>query len=266
MALRAVRWVRAKQQECDKMDLVPLFIFTFDPLYWILVGPTILIALWAQMQVTTAFAKYKKVGNRAGLSGAEAAARMLQGQGIAVVPSAEQAKAMDNAVAIVPTQGMLSDHYDPRAKVLRLSREVYEGRSLASVGVACHEAGHALQDARGYAPLELRNVMVPMASFGSNFAWIVIIAGLILQGIPALLTVGILLFTAVVLFQIVTLPVEFNASTRAKEALSDLGIIQGPGEAAGVAKVLNAAAMTYVAAVISSVMTLIYFLMIASRR
>ena len=169
-------------------------------------------------------------------------------------------------MAILPTRGRLSDHYDPRAKVLRLSREVYEGRSLASVGVACHEAGHALQDARGYALLELRNVMVPMASFGSKFAWIVIIAGLILKGIPALLTVGILLFTAVVLFQIVTLPVEFNASTRAKKALSDLGIIQGPGEVAGVARVLNAAAMTYVAAMISSVMTLIYFLMISGRR
>jgi Zn-dependent membrane protease YugP len=134
------------------------------------------------------------------------------------------------------------------------------------VGIACHEAGHALQDAHGYAPLELRNLMVPVAAFGSQAAIWIILAGLILKGIPQLLTVGIILFAVVVFFQLVTLPVEFNASTRAKGALRQLGIVQGPDEERGVAKVLDAAALTYVAAAVSAIMTLLYFLMIAANR
>jgi hypothetical protein len=248
------------------MNLVPLYFLTFDPMYWIMIGPALLLALYAQARVSSAFGKYKRVAASSGMTGAEAAAAMLRGEGITIVASPAQAKATDNAVAIVPTSGMLSDHYDPRAKVLRLSDEVYRGRSVASVGIACHEAGHALQDAHGYAPLELRNLMVPVAAFGSQAAIWIILAGLILKGIPQLLTVGIILFAVVVFFQLVTLPVEFNASTRAKGALRQLGIVQGPDEERGVAKVLDAAALTYVAAAVSAIMTLLYFLMIAANR
>lgn len=242
------------------------FVF-FDPLYLILVGPTILLAIWAQIQVKSAFAKYKQVPNSSNMTGAEAAARMLHGEGLQIVGSSGEASGMNRAVAIMPTRGMLSDHYDPKAKTLRLSPDVYNGRSLAAVGIACHEAGHALQDAHGYALLGMRTALVPLASIGSWMSFPIILLGAILRS-PNLLGIGIIAFALIVLFQLITLPVEFNASSRAKKALANLGVIRGQSEINGVASVLNAAAMTYVAAAASAAMTLLYYVMIftGSRR
>jgi Zn-dependent membrane protease YugP len=190
------------------------------------------------------------VRTSSGLSGAEAAARMLRSAGL------------ETQVAIQRVSGFLSDHYDPRHKVLRLSPEVHDGQSLASVGVACHEAGHAIQDATHYVPLTLRNAIVPTASLGSNLAFGLIFIGVIFQFLRPLAIVGVLLFGAVVVFQFVNLPVEFNASTRAKAQLRELGIINGPAEAAGVSTMLNAAAMTYVAATVAALLNLMYYAML----
>lgn len=218
--------------------------------YLIFMLPALILGLFAQFRVKSAFSKYSKIRNGSGLTGAQAAQYMLRAAGL------------EGKVGIERVQGHLSDHYDPRDKVLRLSREVHDGASLAAVGVACHEAGHALQDARAYAPLVIRNAIVPTANFGSNFSFILIFIGAILAK-PGLITLGIIFFSAVVIFQLVNLPVEFNASNRAKAMLSDLGIIHTQDEARGVASVLNAAAMTYVAATVSSIATLLYYLTIA---
>ena len=161
-------------------------------------------------------------------------------------------------VAVVETGGFLSDHYDPAKKVVRLSPDVYRSSSLASIGVAAHETGHAIQHAKAYGPLTLRNMMVPLASIGSNLSWVIIFAGFIF-GALGLVKVGIVLFSTVVVFQLITLPVEFNASARAKSILTSYSIVSKE-EMVGVNKVLSAAAMTYVAAAISSVVTLLYFL------
>ncbi len=231
--------------------------------YLIWMVPPILFAMWAQYRVKRAFSKYSKIGNASDMTGAQAAARMLEGQGLRIVSSAEEAKMTENAVAITSVRGFLSDHYDPGAKVLRLSPDVYGGRSLASVGIACHEAGHALQDAQGYAALSLRSQLVPIVKFGSMGAFPIIFIGLLISSLE-LAVLGLILFATVSVFQFVTLPVEFNASTRAKRALEDMRIIQGPAEREGVATVLDAAALTYVAALVSSIMTLLYYAMLVS--
>jgi Zn-dependent membrane protease YugP len=218
-----------------------------DPLYLIIVGPTMLLALWAQMRVKSAFGKWSQVPASSRMTGAQAAQRMLQGAGL-------------TDVGIEPAHGFLSDHYDPRVKKLRLSANVYEGRSVAAMGIACHEAGHALQHAKGYAPLQLRTAFLPVASIGSWLAWPLIMIGLMLQS-SNLAVAGIVLFAGVVLFQMVTLPVEFDASNRAKEQLRSLGIIQSNQDAGGVAAVLNAAALTYVAATVAAIAQLLYFAM-----
>ena len=176
-----------------------------------------------------------------------AAQRMLQSAGL-------------NDVGIEPAQGFLSDHYDPRVRKLRLSPDVYQGQSVAAMGIACHEAGHALQHAQGYAPLQLRTALVPVTQIGSMLYLPVFFAGLFLN-IANLAIAGVVLFSAVVLFQLVTLPVEFDASNRAKKQLMSLGIIQSQKESGGVAAVLNAAALTYVAAAIASLGQLLYFLL-----
>jgi hypothetical protein len=178
------------------------------------------------------------------MSGAEAARRVLDSAGL-----------YDVQIELV--QGYLSDHYDPRHKVLRLSPQVYQNRSMAAVGVAAHEAGHALQDAHNYLPLMVRNAAVPAASFGSGISWVLIMVGLFLS--QTMVWLGIAAFACVVFFQIVNLPVEFNASSRAKEQLAMLGIVHGPDQQY-VSKVLNAAAWTYVAGTLQSVLTLLYFL------
>jgi Zn-dependent membrane protease YugP len=218
----------------------------FDPMYLLIVGPGMLLAAWATFKVKSAFARGSRIALRSGVSGAEAAAHILQSNGL-------------NNVRIEPTRAHLGDHYDPRSKVLRLSPEVYSGRSAASVGVAAHEVGHALQDARGYAPLSLRNAIVPMASFGSNAAFLIFIVGIFLNA-ASLIWAAIIVFSAVVAFQLINLPVEFNASSRAREALINSGIVAEQEDRA-VGKVLNAAAMTYVAATLTAVLTLLYFIM-----
>lgn len=221
-------------------------MFYFDPLYFVMIAPALLLSLLAQLWVKSAFAKYGAVGNRRGITGAEAARRILQRGGL-------------GDVSIEVTTGFLGDHYDPRGRVLRLSPDVHSRASLAAVGVAAHEAGHALQDADGYAPMKVRASLVPVAQIGSNLAWPLLILGFMLQALT-LVKFGVLLFTAAVLFQIVTLPVEFNASRRALASLEGIGILS-PDEMPGARRVLSAAALTYVAAAVAAVMQLLYFLL-----
>jgi len=214
-------------------------------LYLLFVIPPFLLGLYAQWKVKSAFAEMSKIPAR--MSGAQAARRMLDNAGL-------------NQVGIEQVGGKLSDHYDPGAKVLRLSPDVYNGQSMASLGVACHEAGHAFQDAQGYAPLVIRNLAVPAAQFGSGAGvWMLLIG--MLMALKPLMILGVVLFAGVVFFQLVNLPVEFNASTRAREELVAQGMIAG-NEEQYVAKVLNAAALTYVAATLQSIMTLAYYLFI----
>lgn len=218
----------------------------FDPLYIAMVLiPGMLIAGGASLMVRMAFSRYSKVGSRHGFTGAQAAQALLDRAGI-------------HDVQVVPTHGYLTDHYNPVSKQLALSEDVYSGRSLAAVGVAAHEAGHAIQHAQNYAPLWIRSALVPMAGIGSNLGYIVMLVGLMLS--PYVVMFGAILFSAVLLFQIVTLPVEFDATARAKRLVVEAGIID-PDERYGMDRVLNAAAMTYVAAVISTLLTLLYFLM-----
>lgn len=222
----------------------------FDPLFWILVGPFFLIGILAQLWVKSAYASAQR--RVAPLSGAAAARHILDSAGLQNVD-----------IEMVP--GHLSDHYDPRRKVLRLSQQVYQSRSLAAVGIAAHEAGHAIQDARAYAPLVIRNAAVPAAGFGSNSAFLFIILGLIFSW-PTILWAGIGLFACVVFFQLVNLPVEFNASARAKAQLAQLGVVVSAEDAGYVNSVLSAAALTYVAATLQAVMTLVYYIIIARGR
>lgn len=207
-----------------------------------------IVSAWAQFQVQGKFKKFSRVRVSSGMTGAQAAYEMLRRAGI-------------SNVGIERAGGFLSDHYDPRRKVIRLSPDVYDNASIASVGVACHEAGHAIQDARNYAPLVIRNAAVPIAGFGSQFSFLLIIGGLLLN-FMGLAVIGLVLFAGVVLFQLVNLPVEFDASARAKSALVEFGIIGHGQEAGGVSQVLNAAAMTYVAATITAIFQLLYFAML----
>ena len=224
----------------------------FDPLYFIILAPGLLLAGWAQMKVKSAYKHASKYRNHGNLSGAQAAAKILQVNGL-------------NHVEIEQTRGFLGDHYDPRNKVLRLSPDVYSGRSLAAVGIAAHEAGHALQDAAGYGPLAIRNGLVPMAATGSRLSLVFILGGFFLMWMGAafghmVTLIGIGMYTAVVLFQLVNLPVEFNASARARQVLLSNGII-AQDEDRQVARVLNAAALTYVAATLTALLTLFYLLL-----
>lgn len=208
--------------------------------------PTLLLGLWASFKVKRTFAKYAEVPVTSGMTGAQAAYEVLRAEGL------------DGQVGIERSEGFLSDHYDPRDRVLRLSPDVYDGRSVSAVGVACHEVGHALQHAHQYAPLVLRNAIVPTANIGSGLGSILITGGLILN-MTGLAVVGLLLFSAVVVFQLINLPVEFNASSRAKAVAANLGIVRGAHENAGVAAVLSAAAMTYVAATVTAIVNLLYY-------
>jgi len=225
------------------MDM--LAIFMFDPMYFIYVGPAILLALYAQMRVSAAFKRGSAIRPRSGMSGAETAQAILEQYGI-------------HDVGIEPVQSFLGDHYDPAKKMLRLSPDVYHGRSLAAMGIAAHEVGHALQHAHRYGPLVVRGAIVPLASVGSNLSFLLILAGLFIAALKPLAIVGLILFGVVVVFQIVNLPVEFNASRRARAVLIDGGLIT-PEEDRVVADVLNAAALTYVAATITAALQLLYF-------
>ncbi len=217
--------------------------------YLILIG--IVISMWAQAKVTGTFNKYLRVKNRRGLTGYEVATEILRKNGV-------------TDVQVVQIQGKLSDHFDPRRRVVRLSPDVYQGRSIASLAVAAHEIGHVLQHEEGYAPIRVRDSLVPVASIGSKFSWILILAGLFL-GMTGLSTIGVWLFSAVVLFQIVTLPVEFNASSRALATLEGSYYLSDE-EMPAAKKVLNAAAMTYVAATLVAVLNLVRLLMLTGRR
>ncbi len=243
-----------------------MFWFLTDPLYVILTGIGLAITLWAQFRVKSTFAHFQKVGVRAGMTGAEAAAAVARAGNVA-------------GVKIERHQGFLSDHYDPRSRTLRLSPEVYDGRSVSSIAVAAHEAGHAIQHAVAYPALGMRSALVPIANIGNTLWPMPFFVGMLLAGgqgategasssslAQTLMMVGILMFAGVVLFQMVTLPVEFDASRRAKAVLAQAGIVQTPEEARGVDKVLDAAAMTYVAAALAGVLQLVYLILRANQR
>jgi Zn-dependent membrane protease YugP len=218
----------------------------FDPTYLVFIMPALLLSLWASWRTSSTFKKYSRVKTLRGLTGAQAAETMLRAANI-------------SDVAVVPTQGMLTDHYNPVTKKLNLSEGVFDSPSIAAVGVACHEAGHAVQHATDYKPLWLRSALVPTANIGSSLGYIVMVAGLFMRH-PDWVLFGALLFSAVLLFQIVTLPVEFDASARAKRLAVENGIVLAQ-EREGMDRVLNAAALTYVAAVVSTLMTLLYYLL-----
>lgn len=220
-------------------------MYGFDPIYFVFVGPGLLLGLLAAWLTKSTFAKYSQVGSRSGLSGAEAARQMLASQGI-------------YDVEISMTNGFLSDHYDPRTHSLHLSPDVYQGRSLSAIGVACHEAGHALQKANGYAMLGLRSMLVPVTTLGQNLAPLIFSLGLAFRAF-GLMQIGIILFAAAVVFTIVTLPVEWDASARAKRLMVSSGVVSYQ-EQQQAGRVLNAAFLTYVAGAVTSVLTLLYFL------
>ncbi|WP_027701541.1 zinc metallopeptidase [Metaclostridioides mangenotii] len=221
----------------------------FDPTMIILI-PALLFTMYAQFKVSSTTNKYLKVRAYSGYTGEQVAKRILSVNGL-------------NDVRVEPIGGHLSDHYDPRKKTVRLSQDVYSGTSITSISVAAHECGHAIQHAHGYVPLNIRSSLVPVVNFASNASWILIILGFIMSG--PFLKFGILLFSLTVLFQIVTLPVEFNASSRAVTQLASLGIVD-EGEKKQSRKVLTAAALTYVAAALTAALQLLRLVLIAQRR
>lgn len=217
-----------------------------DVHYYLFLIPGLILAGLAAMYTKSTFARYSRVGASSGLTGAEAAEKMLRSQGIV-------------DVKIEPVRGFLSDHYDPMSRTLRLSESVYGSQSLAAIGVACHEAGHALQHAASYAPLMLRTALVPLANIGSNLAFVLLGVGLLLNA-AGLMKLAVIVFTAAVAFAIITLPVEWDASARAKRLMVAARIV-GPSEQVIAGRVLNAAFLTYVAGAITAVLQLLYFMM-----
>lgn len=217
--------------------------FYFDPLYLLVAIPGLLLGFYAQMRVKSAFNQYSRVRSATGMTGAQAARRILDSSGL-------------HTVAVERVNGFLSDHYDPSKKVLRLSPDVYDTPSLAAVGVAAHEAGHALQDQQHYAPLQLRSALVPSVQIGGWVGPLIFFLGLAMN--TTLAWIGLILFGMTAVFALVTLPVEFDATKRAKQLLVTQGIL-GQQEIQGVNRVLDAAALTYVAAAVQAVMTLAYY-------
>ena len=217
----------------------------FDPLYFIILAPGLALSLYATFRTKSTFLKYEKVESRSGLTGAEAAELMLKRHGV-------------SGVGIERSGGWLSDHYDPSKKALRLSENVYSSQSISAIGVACHEAGHAMQDTDGYSMLGLRTALVPATNFSSTFSYILIIAGFFLQ-FTGLIFLGVCLFSVGVVFSLITLPVEWDASRRAKVAIDEARMLS-PEENRQASKVLNAAFLTYLAAALTSVLTLVYYL------
>ncbi|NLP15634.1 MAG: zinc metallopeptidase [Clostridiales bacterium] len=228
-----------------------MFYGFYDPTY-ILVIIGVILSLAASARVRSTFAKYSRVRSNSGITGAEAAERILRRAGI-------------YDVQIEHVHGQLSDHYDPRKKVLRLSDSVYGSNSIAAIGVAAHECGHAIQHQNAYIPLKFRSALVPVANFGAAIAWPLILIGLFLTGSQTLIDIGIILFSTAVLFQLVTLPVEFNASKRAIQTLGEAGILHYE-ELAQSKKVLNAAALTYVAAAAATILQLLRLILLFGGR
>jgi len=219
--------------------------------YWWILIPAILLGLIAQSAVRSTYARYREVRTAGGVTGAEAARRILAGHGAQDVP-------------VERVSGELRDHYDPRSRTLRLSQAVYSGSSVAALGIAAHEAGHAIQHARAYFPLTIRNTVYPVAAFGSNLGPIIVFGGLLFGIGEPLITIGIVLFSFAVAFSLLTLPVELNASSRALAILGRERYLT-EAELRGARKVLNAAAMTYVAAALASVLTLVRLLLLRRR-
>ncbi len=218
-------------------------MFYWNPMYFVFALPALILGMWAQFRVQAAFKKYSQVRSMVGLSGAEIARRMLDMSGL-------------YNVRVEQTGGFLSDHYDPASQTLRLSPDVYQGNSLAAAGVAAHEAGHALQQQDAYLPMQIRSAVVPTVQIGSWLGPIIFILGYLLN-FPQLAWIGVILFAAVAFFAVVTLPVEFNASNRAKAWLANSGVLYN-NEMRGVNAVLDAAALTYVAAAAQAISTLLY--------
>ena len=232
--------------------MMPFYMF-YDPTYFlVLIG--VVLSLVASARVKSTFNRYSQMRNSRGMTGAQAAEQVLHGAGI-------------YNVRIEHVRGNLTDHYDPRSKVLRLSDSVYGQTSVAAVGVAAHECGHAIQHAKGYAPLRFRNVLVPVANFGAKIAWPLILIGFLINSESSwlLMQAGIIAFSLAVLFQVVTLPVEFNASNRAIRVLADRGIMYGE-EIVAAKKVLSAAALTYVAGAASSILQLLRLIILTGGR
>lgn len=230
-----------------------MFYYYYDGTY-LLVVIGALLSLMASAKVKRSFARYSNVRSMSGMTGREAAERILRNSGI-------------YDVQVQHIYGNLTDHYDPRNKVLSLSDSVYNSNSVAAIGVAAHECGHAIQHAKGYAPLSIRGALVPVANFGSTISWPLILMGLLIRSNASMLFInlGILAFSFAVLFQIVTLPVEFNASRRAVRILGETGML-GPDELRGTRKVLSAAALTYVAGAAAGILQLLRLLIIGGRR
>ena len=226
-------------------------MFYFDPTY-ILVLIGVMLSLAASSKVNSTYSRYARVGARCGMTGAEAARQLLNSQGI-----------YDVTIRRVP--GHLSDHYDPRTRTVNLSDSVYGATSIAAIGVAAHECGHAIQDADSYAPLKIRGALVPVANFGATLSWPLIILGLFMGSGSVLIQIGILMFSLSVLFQLVTLPVEFNASSRAVRLLDENGILVGQ-EVGQTRQVSSAAALTYVAAAAASILQLLRLLILFGNR
>lgn len=223
---------------------MPMFYY-FDPLYFLFLLPALALVVIAQIWIKSSYSRYSKVYNRRGLTGADAARMVLDGAGL-------------SHVAVEMVNGRLTDHYDPRANVIRLSREVYLTPSIASVGIAAHEAGHAVQHATGYAGIKVRQAILPISSYGPSLGILILFLGAAFN-FPVLIYGGLILFSFAFLFQLVTLPVEFNASRRALAVIKDSGLLTEE-ERAGARKMLTAAAMTYVAAMLQSLVTLLYYI------
>ena len=221
----------------------------FDPISITIMVVTGALSLWAQARVKSAYYRNAQVATRSGMTGADIARLMMRNENI-------------NDVELEVIPGELTDHYDPRAKVVRLSQAVYHGNSIASLGIAAHEVGHVIQHAHGYAPMHLRSIVYPVASIGSGLGPWLVVAGLVMQ-FPGLLWAGVFLFAAATAFTVVTLPVEFNASSRALHAL-EFGNVLLPDEMKGARQVLNAAALTYVAAAVTSILWLLHYVMMAN--
>jgi uncharacterized protein len=218
----------------------------FDPLYFLIIGPGLILSLWAHWKVKGTFKKYAQIPGHTGKTGADVAREILDRKGI-------------HDVKVEEVSGFLSDHYDPKRKVLRLSPDIYRSSSIAAVGVAAHEAGHAVQHAERYRPLVLRTAIAPVAAVSSNLSIVLIIAGMLLSSL-GMVKIGVFVFAIAVFFTLVTLPVEFNASSRAKNLIAQYGVVT-KGEHIMVGKVLSAAAMTYVAAAVVAILQLLYFLL-----
>ena len=227
-------------------------MFFMDPTYLCFMIPAFVLMGVTSWYVRSSYQKWSKVRVSSGLSGAQAAERLISSGGL-------------YGVRIASTPGELSDHYDPRDKTLYLSQGVYQAPSVAAVAIAAHELGHAQQDAEGYGPMRLRSFLVPAVNIGSNLGWILIMVGLLLR-ITELAWLGVIVFSAGALFALATLPVELNASSRAKELLSSTGIVRTEEERLGVNRVLNAAALTYVAGLITAILQLLYFVSLVGGR